>query len=54
MRTKLALLRSFHVAVGFASKVRNLCESAKGAKYESQGQALSGAKRVAPGKYNIH
>jgi len=24
--------------------------SAKGAEYESQGQALSGAKRVAPGK----
>ncbi len=31
------------------AKARNIL-SAKGAKYDSQGQALSGAKRVAPGK----
>jgi hypothetical protein len=44
--------------LGLASKIRILSlsakgtkyvSSAKGAQYDSQGQALSGAKRVAPG-----
>jgi len=34
----------------FASKSKLARRSAKGAKYDSQGQALSGAKRVAPGR----
>jgi hypothetical protein len=35
--------------VDFSAKCAELCCSANGAKYDSQGQALSGAKRVAPG-----
>jgi len=36
-------------AVSFAQKVEFSLHSANGAEYDSQGQALSGAKRVAPG-----
>ena len=36
-------------AIGFSSKVEVDLRSAKGAEYDSQGQALSEAKRVAPG-----
>ena len=35
---------------GYVSRVITGPNSAKGAKYESQGQARSEAKRVAPGK----
>ena len=36
--------------IGYIQEPKSeLGKSAKGAKYDSQGQALSGAKRVAPG-----
>jgi hypothetical protein len=41
---------SFHQRrVSFAQKVEFSLHSANGAEYDSQGQALSAAKRVAPG-----
>jgi len=38
---------------GLAQKVAIPQWSAKGAKYDSQGQALSNAKRVAPGSQTL-
>jgi len=37
------------VTQDFSVVLRLVLESAEGAQYDSQGQALSGAKRVAPG-----
>jgi len=42
-------VRGFNYVIGFDLRVVSGGRSAEGAEYSSQGQALSGAKRVAPG-----
>ena len=54
-KPNVRLLRQSYLSYrwGFAQKVGIWWGSAKGAKYESQGQALSNAKRVAPGSQTL-